>query len=112
MAKHIIDIDRLTKAQLHDLNRRVVERLRFLNAMRAHKQMLEFSVGDQVQFEPPDRGMLKGTLVRYNRKTVTVLTIDGQQWNVAPALLGKVESARSAQAEAGRTGAKVIALKP
>jgi hypothetical protein len=112
MAKHIIDIDRLTETQLHDLNRRVVERLRFLNAMRAHKQMLEFSVGDQVCFEPPDRSMLKGTLVRYNRKTVTVLTVDGQQWNVAPGLLRKVASASSAQPEPGRTEAKVIALKP
>jgi hypothetical protein len=31
-----IDIDRLTEAELIDLNRRIVERLRFLQQMRAH----------------------------------------------------------------------------
>ena len=35
-----IDIDRLTEAELIDLNRRVVERLRLLQQMRAHQQML------------------------------------------------------------------------
>ena len=82
MAKHTIDIDRLTETELRDLNRRIVERLRFLEAMRAHQRMLQFSVGDQVCFEPPGRGVLTGTLVRYNRKTVTVITADGEQWNV------------------------------
>ncbi len=33
-----IDIDRLTEAELIDLNRRIVERLRLLQQMRAHKQ--------------------------------------------------------------------------
>ena len=37
-----IDIDKLTEAELVDLNSRIVERLRFLNQMRAHAQMLEF----------------------------------------------------------------------
>jgi len=40
-----IDIDRLTEAELVDLNNRVVERLRFLNQMRAHGQMLQFKIG-------------------------------------------------------------------
>jgi hypothetical protein len=41
-----IDIDALTEAELIDLNNRVVERLRFLNQMRAHGQMLQFKIGD------------------------------------------------------------------
>lgn len=32
-----IDIDRLTEAELIDLNHRIVERLRFLQQMRAHR---------------------------------------------------------------------------
>lgn len=43
-----IDIDGLTEAELLDLNHRVVERLKFLNQMRAHAQMLEFRIGDRV----------------------------------------------------------------
>ena len=85
-----IDLDRLTESELIDLNRRVVERLRFLRHMRAHAQMLDFSVGDRISFQPPGRARLFGMLTRYNRKTVTVITEDGQHWNVAPALLSRV----------------------
>jgi hypothetical protein len=35
-----VDIDKLTEPELVDLNRRIVERLRLLQQMRAHKQML------------------------------------------------------------------------
>lgn len=90
MTKPAIDIEHLSEAELLDLNRRIVERIKLLRAMRTHRHMLEFSVGDRVCFESPDRGVITGTLVRYNRKTVTVLTSDGHRWNVAPQLLSKV----------------------
>jgi hypothetical protein len=32
-----------------------------------------------------------GMLVRYNRKTVTVITDDGQHWNVSPSLFRRRE---------------------
>lgn len=92
-----IDIDQLTEAELVDLNRRIVERLRFLNQMRAHGRMLEFRIGDRVTFEPAGRSPVSGMLTRYNRKTVTVITDDGQQWNVSPMLLRKAESIRSSE---------------
>ena len=57
-----IDIDKLSdEEELIDLNHRIVERLRFLKQMRAHSQ------------------------------PVTVITENGQHWNVAPGLLRKVE---------------------
>ena len=49
-----IDIDRLTEAELIDLNNRIVERLRFLNQMKAHSQMLEFRIGDRECFSLKD----------------------------------------------------------
>jgi hypothetical protein len=88
----IIDIDRLTEAELIDLNNRIVARLRFLGHMRAHAKMLEFRVGDRVTFQPDGRLPLNGVLTRYNRKTVTVITDDGGHWNVSPSLLRRVES--------------------
>lgn len=87
-----ISIDELTEAELTDLNRRIVERLRFLNQARAHKRMLEFKVGDRVVFEPEDRLPVEGMLTRYNKKTVTVITDDGQHWNVSPAFIRKAET--------------------
>jgi hypothetical protein len=92
-----IDIDSLTEAELIDLNNRIVERLRFLSQMHAHAEMLEFKIGDRVAFQPAGRSEVAGMLTRYNRKTVTVITDDGQRWNVSPALIRKVtKDAKSA----------------
>jgi hypothetical protein len=86
-----IDIDRLTEAELLDLNRRIVERLRFLQPMRAHASMLQFSLGDRVTFDTDDGRRIVGTLRRYNQKSVTVLTDDHHRWNVAPVFLRRAE---------------------
>lgn len=85
-----IDIDRLSEAELIDLNHRIVERLRLLRQMRSHVQMLEFKVGERVQFQPDGHPPVTGVLTRYNRKTVTVIAETGQQWNVAPQFLRRV----------------------
>ena len=87
-----INIDKLSEEELIDLNHRIVERLRFLNQMHAHSQMLDFRIGERVTFQPERRPPLIGMLTRYNKKTVTVITDNGQHWNVAPSLLRKAES--------------------
>src|ERR1700675_2383202 len=86
-----IDIDGLGEPELIDLNNRIVERLRFLHQARAHSRMLEFSVGDRVSFHPEGSEPLLGVLTRYNKKTVTVITEQGQRWNVSPNLLRKLK---------------------
>jgi hypothetical protein len=90
-----IDIDGLGEPELIDLNNRIVERLRFLHQARAHSRMLEFSVGDRVSFHPEGSEPLLGVLTRYNKKTVTVITEQGQHWNVSPNLLRKVKDVGS-----------------
>lgn len=87
-----IEIDKLSEQELIDLNNRIVERLRFLSQMRAHSQMLNFKIGDRVTFKPEGSLPVVGMLTRHNRKTVTVITDNGQHWNVAPGLLRKAES--------------------
>lgn len=96
----MINIDQLTEAQLIDLNNRIVERLRFLNQMRAHSEMLEFRIGDRVSFQPQGRPPVVGMLTRYNRKTVTVITDSGQHWNVSPQLLRMAGSNVAAASDA------------
>jgi len=86
-----IDIDKMTEAELVELNHRIVQRLKFLESMHHHNEMLKFNVGDKVSFEPPGRGRLTGTLVKYNQRTVTIITDAGQRWNVAPSLLSKIK---------------------
>jgi len=91
-----IDIEALAEAELIDLNNRVVARLRFLAEVRAHSQMLAFRIGDRVAFQPSGRPTVTGMLTRYNRKSVTVVTDDGQRWNVAPSALRRVDALAAA----------------
>jgi hypothetical protein len=102
-----IDIDRLSEAELVDLHHRIVERLRFLEQMRAHACMLEFSIGDRVCFESGSHGLIEGILTRYNKRTVTVITDDHRQWNVSPGFLRKADLFDTAEA----TTMNVIRLK-
>ena len=80
---------------LIDLNNCIIARLRFLQQMRAHVEMLEFKIGDRITFRPPGQGPVEGMLTRYNKKTVTVITDDGRQWNVSPAFLSKAVPSKS-----------------
>ena len=93
-----IDIDKLTEAELVDLNNRIVERLRFLQQARSHKRMLDFKIGDRVSFQPDGRPMIVGILTRYNKRTVTVM-VGGERWNVAPQFLQRVVEASELQVE-------------
>ncbi len=90
-----INIDALSEADLIDLNHKIVARLRVMAQLRAHSAMLEFRVGDRVSFQPDGRAPLIGILTQYNRKTVTIITEQGERWNVAPGLLRIVERADS-----------------
>jgi hypothetical protein len=102
-----IDIDKLSEAELIDLNHRIVEQLRFLSQMRRHSQMLDFKIGERVTFHPDGHPRLFGIVTRYNRKTVTVITDTGQHWNVAPGLLRKVDARERSDAN----NPKVVPLK-
>ena len=99
-----IDIDDLTYEELVKLNHKIVERLKFLDSMHIHNEMMQFSPGDKVTFEPRNRERQTGTLVKFNKKTVTVLTDDGQHWNVAPHLLSKAikEKSRTKRSKHGK----------
>ena len=102
-----IDIDTLTEAELIALNHRIVARLRFLHEGRAHAAMLTFRVGERVSFQPEGQPLRTGVLTKYNRKTVTVLTEDGQHWNVAPTFL---RAAPPTEGTSTPTTAQVIRL--
>jgi hypothetical protein len=87
-----INIDALSEEELVELNHKIVARLRFLSQMRSHSEMLDFRIGEKVKFHPSGHPELTGTITRYNKKTVTVITEGGQHWNVAPGLLSKLDS--------------------
>jgi hypothetical protein len=85
-----IDITKFSEAQLVELNHRIVARLRTLQEARMTQQMQSFRVGDRVSFHAPGHDPKTGIVIKCNRKTVTVVTDDQHQWNVAPVFLARV----------------------
>ena len=90
-------IKRLNEDDLRFLNRLIVERIKLIAQARATTLMTSFTRGDRVSFRVSDGRMLEGMVLRLNKKTVSVATDDGHQWNVAPGLLRLVQSAGDVQ---------------
>lgn len=96
-----IDIDGLSFQELVELNRRIVARLKFLESAQAHLEMMAFDLGTRVSFDTRD-GRQFGTLMKFNRKTVTVITDAGQRWNIPPHLLSEVKDVPPESASAAK----------
>lgn len=90
-----IDITKLSEAQLSQLNQKIVVRLKFLQETRMQQQMQSFQVGDRVSFHAPGHDPKTGIVAKCNRKTITVITEDRHQWNVAPVFLSRVIEAEA-----------------
>lgn len=86
-------IKRLNEEDLLFLNRLIIERLKLISQARATTLMTSFTKGDRVGFQAPDGRILEGTVLRLNKKTISIATDDGHQWNVPPGLLRLVQSA-------------------
>jgi hypothetical protein len=76
---------------------KIVERLKLISQARATTLMTSFTKGDRVGSQAPDGRILEGTVLRLNKKTISVATDDGHQWNVPPGLLRLVQSAGDVQ---------------
>lgn len=83
----MFDLNKLTRKELLELNHRVVERLKELDAKKTSGLMNDFSVGDKVSFEPPGEDGVIGVVIRKNKKTISVLDESGRKWNVHPSYL-------------------------
>jgi hypothetical protein len=80
-------LEMLTENELVQLNHVVVARLRLMQQIRAHGAMVNFHIGQRVKFTTTAGEMLRGTISRHNRKSVTIVTDTGAQWRVGPELL-------------------------
>ncbi len=83
----MIDISSMSMEELEELSDCIYERLKLLDNMRAHQSMMVHNLGDRVCFNSPQRGYQVGQLVKFNRKTVVVITEDGKRWKVSPHIL-------------------------
>lgn len=103
----MIDIDNFTEEELIELHNQIVERLRYLEHVKTHEAMVKFRIGERVSFRGNDGRELTGTLMKYNKKTVTIITDAGDRWNVSPGFLRN----EAMETSFTRT-ANVVSLKP
>ena len=82
-----MNIDHLTPAELIDLNRRILERLKRMDSMRQQHQMMAFHIGQRVLFITKEADIIYGNILKLNQKTVSVIAEDGTRWKVSPSLL-------------------------
>lgn len=101
-----IDLTRYTERELVELNHRIIARIKMLRQGRCRESMVEFNVGDRVSFHPECGHEVVGTIVRLNRKTVTVVSTEGGSWRVAPTFIKKVSGDGDGEPE-GKLIAKV-----
>ena len=80
-------LDRLTEEELVHLNHLIVQRLRLMQQIRAHGAMMQFHIGQPVRFTNSAGEIVRGTITRHNRTSVTLVTPAGARWRVAPGLL-------------------------
>lgn len=85
-----IDIDGLSYDELLNLNDRIIARLKHLDAADTIDAMMKLTLGSKVCFDSGKHGMQVGTLIKFNQKTVSVLTEDGRRWKVSPQFLSPV----------------------
>lgn len=90
-----INIDHLSVDELVTLNHHIIERLKMLESLEAHKSMMQFHPGARVSFDSPSGERLSGTVMKFNRKTVTVVTDTSQRWNISPHLLSPIKNAQA-----------------
>jgi hypothetical protein len=49
--------------------------------------MMKFNLGAKVCFDSSRYGMQTGTIIKFNPKTVVVLTDEGHRWKISPQML-------------------------
>ena len=91
--RQIVDqFDKLIKdysiEELVIVNKLIVERIKHLQKTNTLFEMAKFRIGDIVSFKAHDQ-FISGRIIKFNQKTISILSDDHVQWNVSPKLLMK-----------------------
>ena len=81
----IMDLDELVK-----LSEYIYKRIKFLGETMVFERIQEFEILDKVSFIDNTGNILKGTVVRLNKRTVTVKSDEGKVWLISPFLLNRL----------------------
>ena len=85
-------IDALCREDLRTLNQYIVERCKQLDDVTRAKAMDQFSRGDLVSFSDKQGNQRQAIVLRINKKTVSLSTLEEERWNVSPEMLTPVSA--------------------
>lgn len=83
-------LEDMTIDQLIDLNEAICQRIDELRERETLAALQQLRQGQAVSFRSRKSGLVFGTVIKINRKTVVVLSEDGRQWKVAVELVKPV----------------------
>lgn len=82
-----IDLDGLTRDELIKLNKRIINKVKELDA----ENTTNFNLGDKVNFRTKKGEFVQGTVDKINKKTIDILDTTGiRKWRVSPSILQKI----------------------
>ncbi|MCG6298270.1 hypothetical protein [Vibrio vulnificus] len=77
-----MDIDTLTRTELIELNNRIVARLESMDELEVQAKRQQFTLGSPAEFVD-DKGTARVcVVVKFNIKTISVSTANGERWNI------------------------------
>ncbi len=82
-------IRRMGEEDLRYLSQLIWERLKLIQQAKSTSLMAAFHTGDRVAFQA-QAGPKTGVIQKLNKKTASVKTDDGQNWNVHPGFLKRL----------------------
>ncbi|MCH9663444.1 MAG: hypothetical protein K0U66_07295 [Gammaproteobacteria bacterium] len=80
------EIGKLNENQLILLNQIVVERLNLISQAHSLSALARFHAGQKVKFNRNGR-IENATIIRLNKKTISILTDSQEKWKVSPHFL-------------------------
>lgn len=83
------EIQKLNYDELIEVNRRVVARIKELREARNRFEIRQFRIGNSVEFCTTEGELITGIVARINKKTVGIITEEGEMWRVSPSMLKK-----------------------
>ena len=86
----MIDINGLSKRDLIDLNKRIVERINFLTRQDTSLKIANFNLYDLVTVGNGPHQKY-AFIVKINQKTIGIVCDNSEKWNVSPEMLAKVK---------------------
>jgi hypothetical protein len=81
----LMDLDELVK-----LNEYLVKRIRLLSDTKSMEKVQDFELLEEVYFIDDRRNRIEGTVIRLNKKTITIKTGNGMEWRVSPDFLKRL----------------------